>query len=231
MKSLFHKVKDRSKLYSNIPKFVCLIGIDGAGKTTLAKGLINSFASRSIKYYYLWGGIDKLIFISPLQFIFYRTFLTKKEKDIEAKKNNLRVKHPKLTRIYYFLMKIDYLLGLLIGMLFFKLLRRRIICDRYIFDVGINIALAQNMPKASIYSFIKNCFKFLPKPDILIWLDVPVKTAMSRKNDIFSERDLVKRKEIYKEIAKKYNAVRFDGIKPTKELESEVLEYLLSFQK
>jgi thymidylate kinase len=238
MKNLFlkkEKVKE-NRIVPNTPVFICIIGIDGSGKTTLARRLIDSFSSKSIKYYYLWGGIDKLIFLSPLRTFLYKIFLDKKrnnrvkKENIEDKKNSLRYKYPKLIRVYYFLMKIDYVLCITIRMIYFRILRRSFICDRYIYDVGINIALVQNMSELSIYSFINNCLKFLPKPDILIWLDAPVKTAFSRKDDAISIEYLLKRQKIYKEVAKRHSAVRLDGTKPIKDLEVEIFYHLLSLK-
>ena len=119
----------------------------------------------------------------------YETYI--KKKSIFIKKYRV------LGTIYALLWLFDYSLQI-----FYQLNRiigsdRIIIIDRYIYDVAINISITADWAIEVLPLLLNIIFKIHPKPDIVIYLDLPEETAFSRKNDIQSIEYLKERRIRY----------------------------------
>ena len=92
--------------------FICFTGIDGSGKTTLSRGLVNALNERGIKYQYVYARWTPFI-LRPLiligRFIFlrgkdmfqnYSEYSTAKRKAIKS--------HTLLSRIQQQILWLDY---------------------------------------------------------------------------------------------------------------------------
>jgi len=189
------------------PKFILITGIDGSGKTTLAKNLVTYLEKYLGEYNYVHANevpvLMRLVKMS-IKFIFLRKHDAFKDySDYTRKKQNISREYLLLGKLYRILMAIDY-----IPQVFFKiywplLLGRKLIVDRYVYDVVINLGLNLNY---SSYDYIKEInifFKIFPKPDICFLLDIDEHVAFSRKDDVPSVEYLKERKKIYNLFAEK----------------------------
>ena len=86
-----------------------------------------------------------------------------------------------------------------------------LLADRYIYDAVLNASLTANLPAAVMYRIIDHIFRILPKPDIVLMIDLPEEVAFSRKNDIQSVEYLRERRQIYIEMADRYGFIKLDG--------------------
>ena len=82
---------------------------------------------------------------------------------------------------------------------------RKYIIDRYIFDIAINASLTRNKNLDFAQRLIEIFFRILPKPDMVIFIDLPEKIAMARKDDIPDIEYLTERRKRYLGLSKKYN--------------------------
>jgi len=207
---------------NDFPRLICLIGIDGTGKTTLAKTFIREANKIGLKYNYVWGNAQP-IFLKPLRALAHLTLLRnvemqKDNEHYEKEKERISAKYGVLLLLYSRILILDYFIWIFLKIKLPLFLGKRIICDRYVFDVAINLYFLNKRYFSDIEKTIRNLFKYFPKPDLLYLIDIPVPVALGRKKDIPSPGFLEKRKVIYERLGKIYNARILDGQQPITDL-------------
>lgn len=204
---------------------ICFTGIDGTGKTTLAKLLVNSIKKQGVKCVYTYGRSEDRI---AMPFFMLGKFLFLKGKDIKrydeysnAKKEAIG-KHPVLSILYQNILFFDYFFQILIKIISPMMLGKIVVCDRYVYDTVINDIPRSDNSMDKIRLLLGKCFHIAPKPDIAFLIDVPEEIAYQRKNDTPSIGYLRERRKIYLEIGKEYGMVILDGTKNLEELKIEI---------
>ena len=148
---------------------VSLIGVDGSGKTTLAKKLSNTFKG------------SKYLHLKP-----YILFLDRRTV----------IKHPQYHKKSPHLLSLLRILSWLISykIFFFTNKSKRIyIFDRYAHDVLIDPFRYKHSLSLSLTKFI---LFFFPKPDLWIFLNPSLKTIKSRKHEL-SDNELKRQTKDY----------------------------------
>ena len=213
--------------------FICFTGIDGTGKTTLSKELVELLNKKGVKCKYVYAGlithilkpfmlIGRLIFLRGKNIEYYSEYSNTKRKAIE--------KRPFLSWIYQKILLFDYFLQIFWKIKIPLRLGKNIVCDRYVYDTVIN-----NIPRSdnsinNIRWLLKKCFRIAPKPDIAFLIDVSEEIAYQRKDDVPSIEYLKERRNIYLDIGEEYDMRILDGCKDLRELKEqvrkEVFEYI-----
>lgn len=212
-------------------KIICFIGIDGSGKTTLAKNIVTDLRNDKINAKYVYGKFRPVL-SKPFVSLGKNIFL--KDKDItqynsysDSKKEQLG-NHRNLSNLYKKIIIIDYHLQV-----FFKIklpvsLGKVVICDRYIFDTAINDIPRENDDSALVKGNLEGLLRFAPYPDLIFLIDIPEEIAFSRKDDTPSVSYLQERREIYKWLSRDYAFITIDGTKPIDEIQNQVRDRLYS---
>jgi thymidylate kinase len=212
----------------NPPKLICLMGMDGSGKTTLAKKLVTEADRLGIRYSYVWGNAQP-IFLRPLRAMAHRTVLRKTDmkkdnEDYEQVKEKVSAKYGFLSLIYSRVLMVDYFIWLFLKVKVPLLLGRRIICDRYVFDVAINLYFLNKSLFPDIEKTVHSLLRYFPAPGLLFLIDIPPAVAFRRKSDIPSIGFLQKRRVIYQKLSEEFNAVVLDGTSPILDSVNEVIK-------
>lgn len=155
IKDIFKIIKNRLKKQ----EFIAITGIDGSGKTTIAKELTKILNENNIKtkYIYLGKGNSNIL---PIQKI--------------AKKINLKNKSKIKYILGFFIFSIDLFIRYWIK-LYPKRRKFLIISDRYSSD----LLLSKKVP-----NFIKIIiYKLFPNPTKIIFLNVPIRILLLRKKE------------------------------------------------
>lgn len=206
--------------------FICFTGIDGSGKTTLAKMTVEILLHKGISCENVYNrfipflskpfiGIGKKLFMAR------KDIYTNYEKNSQAKEELL--KNKMLSFFYQFFILGDYFFQILFKITLRLILGKNIVCDRYIYDTIItDLALSVGYSGQMITNILKKCFYFVPKPDLVFLVDAPAEIAYHRKNDIPSVDYLRARREIYLNIGKSEGMMILDGVRNIAELMSEV---------
>ena len=209
-------------------KIINIIGIDGSGKSTLGKRLTRELLENGINCRYIYGQFFAKL-LHPLKIFAKHSVLrnTNEFADYDtyiSKKTGFSKKHRVLGTIYAWMWLIDYSMQT-----FFKVNRivghhQVVIIDRYIYDIVVNLSITAGWPIEKAHAVLGILFKIHPKPDIVIYLDLPEEVAFTRKHDIQSIQYLQERRERYLWLSEKWNFQIIDGIKDRNEILKEALE-------
>ena len=207
---------------------ICFMGIDGSGKTTLAKRLVEELTKHSIKCGYLWWlEAENSVLRRTLRFLNHPS----NEKSGESKLYNPRKSPNFFMRIYQYLALLDYLRQLISKVWLPINLGKVVVCDRYIYDTIIAFSIEFNYPQRKLQRMLKLFSSLSPKPDIFFLVDVPEGVAFKRKDDIPSIESLSKPMAMYRELGKQMDVKIIDGTKNLKELNTYLWEEIVGYME
>ena len=166
-------------------KLINIIGVDGAGKTTLAQALAKDLQKQdaAVRYRYCQY-FAKLLY--PMKRLARLSVMRKTD-------------------------EFDYIIQVFFKVTLPILLGQKLIIDRYIFDIAVNLSLTTNKEICYSESLIRFFLKFAPQPDFIVFIDLPEEVAFNRKDDIQDIEYLRERRERYLVLAGLYNFKLLDG--------------------
>jgi len=209
------------------PLLLCFIGIDGSGKTTLARNLDNTLRDMGYRSVYVHGLI-KPILLWPLMALGRLLFAAGKSKNRnysefrDAKRRGME-KHSYAIKPYYWLLLIDYYPQVFFKIVIPRLFGRTVICDRYLFDTLLNLGINLSYCNEMNNRLIKKALRYFPKPSKIILVDTPIEIAFSRKDDIPDKNYLTDRRNLYLGLRDAFIIDVVDGGKNIAELNEQIL--------
>lgn len=212
---------------------ICFTGIDGSGKTTLAKTLVEAMTKRGIKVKYVYGRYDDIM-VKPFITVGRALFLKGKDASVDYADYSRAKRKAYQNRLfsagYQYLLLFDYLFQLLVKVSFPLMLGRNIICDRYIYDTVVtDLAVDLGYSDEKLRSILRIYSGLLPKPDLVFLVDAPEEIAFQRKGDICSVEYLKERRKIYAELGEEYKMSILDSSRSLSELEATIGEKVLDY--
>lgn len=207
---------------------VCFTGIDGSGKTTLARDLVMSLRQEGINAAYVYARYTPCL-LRPLMLLGEHLFLRGQDPCLDyssysqTKKDTTKRKRL-LSLVYQSLLMVDYFIQVFLKVWMPMLHGQSVVCDRYVYDTVANdLAIDFNYSWRAVDAVLEWWMRFLPKPNITVLVDVPEKLAYSRKNDISSLDYVKERRPLYQYMAQKLEMFTLDGSKDLNELRNIVL--------
>lgn len=206
-----------------------LLGIDGAGKTTLGRRLAAAeWHGKKVRYIYcqhrpfiLW--LAKL----PARLLWLRNNdQFRNYAEYRSRKRAAANLRPRLARLYAFLWCLDAWLQTWPRIQWARLRADVIIVDRYYLDWIVNLAVLQDSASDDMLERAKALERFLPKPQLLLFLDLDTATAMVRKDDIPSELYLIERRARYLDLITHFDCVVVDAGQDQSSVYQQVLTAL-----
>lgn len=211
---------------SNKSIFICFVGIDGSGKTTLTTALngimqANGFKSKcvygrfiSVTLRFFVGVTKRLLSLRGKNMNDYAQRATAKEQFFQ---NHL------LAQIYQCFIFLNYIPKIFVQIKLPLMLNQSVICDRYVYDTVVDLAVDFHYTSERVQEVLGNYLRIIPKPDLVFLIDLPEEMAFQRgKEDIPAPAYLSKRRDIYLRMSKWDAMIVLDGTKDAKELSSIV---------
>lgn len=182
---------------------VCFTGVDGSGKTTHARSLLEFLNEDGHACRYVWAASRPILSLAFFAFTRLLGYWKKTKKGdytdpLEFAPTSLRAKLGLVWRVFIF---IDFQIKVSVTIRPLLLLGRTVVCDRYVYDVFTELYLS----KFYTSRFGALLWTSIPKPVVTFLLDIQEETATSRRS-IPSERLSAKRQAFLK-IAKIFKVV------------------------
>jgi thymidylate kinase len=212
---------------------ISFIGVDGSGKTTLANAVLAALRDRGVKCEYVWGRfgsvlVDRVVAISKRLVFHQKDNRNGTERFLKTK--SWVFKNRFTASFYALFVTADYFWQILFKLWVPHICGRNIICDRYVYDAIIDLAVDLGYSTKTYSTLLAGYLRLVPKPDLAFLISVPEQLAYERKDDIPSLEYLRRRKELYDHVAGQYDFVVLDGSLSSEEIravaQSMVLEYL-----
>ncbi len=181
--------------------FVCLIGPDGSGKTTISRGLERNMTEVFSKVLYFHGHLGILPPLKHYYNFFARMFggCEKRVSLDDATPNLDALPFSRMRALVYIIYySLDYFLG-------HVTIRRAkghgglVLFDRYFYDYLIQHPYAK-VPRWLLRAFLR----VLPKPDIVIWLENEPESIFRRKQEL-TLAQITKQHEICRDIVARHS--------------------------
>lgn len=196
-------------------KLICITGIDGTGKTTLARSTTIALCQQGVSAVYIYGRTYPVL--SRILMAIGRTTLLRGRnqwndysKYTTDKKRTMR--NPLLAGIYKATILIDYYIQIWLKLLPYLFKKSIVISDRYIYDTVISdLTVHLNYSSEKTFDAIERGLKCLPKPIMTILIDVPEGVAFARKDDVPHIDYLRERRSWYLLLANRPEVKYIDG--------------------
>ena len=205
-------------------QIICFTGIDGSGKTTQAKKLLNALKEKNIDAIYSWTRREPYL-IKPIVALVKRILKEPSKSEgksylnIKKKRKGTLFKFPLIQTIWIYVAIIDYF-AKLIPQVYVPLFKGKIvICDRYVSDMIADFVANFDYNSHQIRQLLKNpLLKLFPMPDKVFYIKIPASLGYKRKSDGTSLEYLLDREKIYDFLAKEMNMFVVDGTRDIEEI-------------
>ena len=173
---------------------VCVIGLDGSGKTTHTKHLTKFLLEKGYSAKYVWAASKPFFSYFLFGFTRFLGYWKTSREDaftdpLELAPEPVREKFGLLLRVLFF---VDFNLRTIIKIRLPLLSGRIIVCDRYVYDMIMDL-VSSDLYSFKWYSLI---LRTVPQPDIAFFLDADAEVICSRRSN-FSINTMRRKRKVY----------------------------------
>lgn len=219
--------KHRSnRVYARKGYLICFVGVDGSGKTTHAKSLVNFLIQNGFSCVYFWGAFRPILSYPFFALTRVLGYWKETKKDaytdpLEFTPEQFRKKLGNLWRLFIF---IDFQIKAL-AIRIFLVCKRLIVCDRYVYDILMELRLS----KLHDYRFENLLCGTVPKSLVTFLLDVPDRVAATRRP--MNIENLSAKRETLKNMAKIYDFVVVNSANEFLQNQEQIRTTVMAYQR
>ncbi len=199
---------------------ICIVGPDGTGKSTQAAYLVDTLRQDGVDCEYKWLRFNHLLSL-PILIVARMLGLSEVVTLSDGKKIGYHYywRSNLISRIYPVTMYLDTSLNYIFRVyLPIKLLKKTIICDRFVYDTIIDVMISTGRSDPDNWMFSKLFTSIIPKRCMGILLTADEDTLRQRRNDVLLDKNLRDKIELYDKLGPKYRLFRVDASLPIPEV-------------
>lgn len=212
-------------------RLICLVGIDGAGKTTVAKALAEQLGQKGVNVAYVWGRREAFV-LKPAISLAKRLLREPPRSEaagvyplLKERRQRGIFSRPFVRRLWAYAVTADY--ALRVSLRIRPLLRHKeiVISDRYIPDLVADLAANFGWGPQEVQRALGlPLWHLFPRPYRYIYLSVPPEVGFTRKADGTSLEYLEDRKMVYDLLAHRMGMAIIDATQPLEHVVKVVRE-------
>jgi len=222
LRQLSSKPKRKTKGF-----LICFSGIDGSGKTSHARSLLNYLFNLGYSCTYVSGSFRLFLSSFFYGFTWFLGYWKRLQIDEDTflidplgqATSNLRKKIDSVLRLLLF---VDLQIGMTCKVRFPLLFRKVVVCDRYVYDIIAGLS-SENL---NTESFCKLLLQTTPTPKLVFLTDAPKEVLKARRS--ISTDFLNKKKRAYQILARSNHFYILNSSDDFKKNEQKIRQILLS---
>lgn len=212
-------------------KLICLTGIDGAGKSTLARNVRDELEARGFNATYVYGRYLPRLAYPVMEVgrraVFSETSMEEDYVDHQAEKAGL-FERTWIRRTYELLLMADYAPQLCYRLVRPLLTADYVVCDRFFYDTLLTDLGGDviRSPEEAVRRY-QWYARVLPTPDYEFYIEISPETSMERKDDVPAIEYLEDRKSFYDYFASELEMHCLDGSRSPEALAAAVVKEII----
>lgn len=207
-------------------KFVCIIGVDGVGKTTHVKRLLARMKEDGIRCRYTWFRFYHFISLILLAYCRLAGFTIYETKNEQKIGRHEFYRSKMISFLYPWLLLIDMIPLYLVKVFLPLHFGYAIISDRYIYDTLVDLMIDLNNFNIHRTIIGKFFLKLVPKDTKIILLDLNESLIRKRRMDLLGDKSLEARKLAYCLIAEEFKIPNINNDGEIIEVHERILSLL-----
>ena len=205
-----------------------IVGPDGAGKTTIARAIMDRLARRGVKTWIAWMRSPRIVTLGVLGI----TRLSKLSRTVRMGDHDDVItdlsRHPFLLHLYAWSVTFDYFLGYLGKVTLPKrLFGRTVLCDRFVWDTLVDLGLVSGLDEGFLQLPPGRILLDLARRHRSVLVTASREELIRRKPILSLDPRLARRLRLYVWLADRFGFGQVDsGTTSESESVSQVSEYL-----
>lgn len=210
------------------PLFICIIGVDGSGKTTQANMLVDRLRKEGLRCRYAWF---RFYHFTSLPLLAYARLMGLSE--MKTLKSGRKIGYHYFYRskvvstLYPFFLFIDTLIFIIIKIYIpRRLFKTGMVCDRFIYDTIVDLMISTGDSNIHRSKIGRLFLRLMPRNMRALMLKVNEPVLRERREDVKWDKTLNKRIEYYDRLSKDFYIPVIDASPSVEEVHEELVRKL-----